>query len=147
MQQFPGYLRKPHYYETDQMGIIHHSNYIRWFEEARVEILEFLHLPYQEMEQAGIIVPVLEVTCQYKNMIRFGDLIRIDVHIDKYTGSRLDFRYEIYHPERQELLTTGTSKHCFLAQATNQILHLKKSHPDFHQRFTNYVTFVTKGEQ
>lgn len=50
---YPGYYRKPHYYETDQMGIVHHSNYIRWFEEARVGLLEYLGLAYQDMEKSG----------------------------------------------------------------------------------------------
>ena len=75
---YPGYYRKPHYYETDQMGIVHHSNYIRWFEEARVGLLEYLGLAYQDMEKAGIIVPVLAVDCQYKGMLHYGEQVRID---------------------------------------------------------------------
>ena len=69
---YTGYLRQPHYYETDQMGIIHHSNYIRWFEEARVDWLTFLDVPYYKIEEAGIIIPVLAVTCDYKEMIQIG---------------------------------------------------------------------------
>jgi hypothetical protein len=56
-QLTPGYLRSPHYYETDQMGIVHHSNYIRWFEEARVQLLNYLGCSYKEIEEAGIIIP------------------------------------------------------------------------------------------
>ena len=138
MSTFPGYLRQPHYYVSDHMGIIHHSNYIRWFEEARVEILAFLKLPYHVIEEAGLIVPVLEVSCQYKEMIHYGDTVRIDVFVEKYTGTRLDFRYEI-RDQQEKLLTTGTSKHCFLKKENQRLVHLKKAMPEFHQIFEEYV--------
>ena len=57
---------KVQYYETDGMGIVHHSNYIRWFEEARVDLLEQLGFGYDRIEEAGYSGPVLEVSCQYK---------------------------------------------------------------------------------
>ena len=66
MEKYTGYLREPFYYETDQMGIIHHSNYIRWFEEARVALLEHLDFSYKKIEEQGIIIPVLGVSCEYK---------------------------------------------------------------------------------
>ncbi|MGE9641746.1 acyl-CoA thioesterase, partial [Escherichia coli] len=53
MEKFTGYVREPFYYETDQMGIIHHSNYIRWFEEARVALLVHLGFPYKKIEESG----------------------------------------------------------------------------------------------
>ncbi|HLQ39917.1 MAG TPA: thioesterase family protein [Tetragenococcus sp.] len=133
---YPGLKRKPHYYETDQMGIVHHSNYIRWFEEARVDLLEYLDLPYQKMEAAGLLVPVLEVNCQYKDMVYYGDPLTIQVEIEKYKASRLNFSYKIYKENR--LVTNGNSKHCFLAKKDNKLIDLKKVYPDFHQIFNNY---------
>ena len=59
--------RTAKYYETDQMGIVHHSNYIRWFEEARIELMNYVGLPYRQMEENGILIPVLGVTCNYKH--------------------------------------------------------------------------------
>ncbi|MGX7164152.1 acyl-CoA thioesterase [Enterococcus massiliensis] len=138
MNLYPGYVRTPHYYETDQMGIIHHSNYIRWFEEARVALLDYLHLPYQQLEAAGIIVPVLAVSCQYKQMIRYEDSIRIAIFVENYTGTRLDFRYEIYNTKEQ-LLTTGASEHCFLNRETGRLIQLKKTQPEMHQIFATYA--------
>ncbi|GMA08566.1 4-hydroxybenzoyl-CoA thioesterase [Tetragenococcus halophilus subsp. flandriensis] len=134
---YPGYYRKPHYYETDQMGIVHHSNYIRWFEEARVDLLEYLGLAYQDMEKAGIIVPVLAVDCQYKGMVHYGEQVRIDPLVAKYNNTRLDFSYTIIN-EKSQIVTTGSSKHCFLEQNTNHFIRLKKDYPDFHQIFANY---------
>ncbi len=143
MTIYSGYIRQPHYYETDQMSIIHHSNYIRWFEEARVDMLNFLNLPYQKIEESGIIVPVLEVSCQYKEMIRYGDTIRIDVFVEKYTGTRLDFCYEI-RDTNECLLTTGTSKHCFLNKETQRLVQLKKTVPEFHNIFAEYAQLQNK---
>ena len=84
------------YYETDQMGIIHHSNYIRWFEEARIDYMNQIGLTYKKMEDEGIISPVLEVNCQYLNMMYFDDLATIKVSVTDYTGVRFAFKYEIY---------------------------------------------------
>ena len=141
---YTGYLRQPHYYETDQMGIIHHSNYIRWFEEARVDWLTFLDVPYYKIEEAGIIIPVLAVTCDYKEMIRYEDQVRIEVTIDHYTGTRLEFSYHIYNQTTENLLTTGTSKHCFLDKETNRLLQLRRSHPEIHRIFSE--TFERQKE-
>lgn len=140
MSLYSGYIRQPHYYETDQMAIIHHANYIRWFEEARVDMLAFLQLPYHKIEEAGLIVPVLEVNAQYKEMIRYEDQVRIDVLVDHYTGTRLDFRYDIYRTDNNQLVTTGASKHCFLSKETYRLVHLKRSFPEIHQVFSDYAT-------
>ncbi|MDU6522658.1 MAG: acyl-CoA thioesterase, partial [Enterococcus sp.] len=93
MKKYPGYVRKPFYYETDKMGIIHHANYIRWFEEARVDVLSFMDYPFEKIEADGIMIPVLGVSSEYKEMIRFGDEIVIQPIVTKYTGTRMNFEY------------------------------------------------------
>ena len=67
-----GTLHKVQYYETDQMGVVHHSNYIRWFEEARAEWMEAVGLPYARLEAEGIASPVLSVACAYRRPVRYG---------------------------------------------------------------------------
>lgn len=121
------------YYETDQMGIIHHSNYIRWFEEARIDYMKQIGCPYKEMEAAGIISPVLSVNCNYQDMMYFDDIATINVKITKYTGVRFAFEYEIYNQD-QKLCTTGSSKHCFTDHHGSP-LSLKKVKPEFDQLF------------
>ena len=74
MKKRESYKRKVHYYETDQMGIVHHSNYIRWFEEARIDLMNQIGLTYKTMEEKGIISPVLEIDCKYLNMMYFDDV-------------------------------------------------------------------------
>ena len=83
------YDHKVQYYETDGMGIVHHSNYIRWFEEARVDLLEQLGFGYDRIEEAGYSGPVLEVSCQYKTMSKFGETVRIEASITQYNGVRM----------------------------------------------------------
>lgn len=90
------YDHKVQYYETDGMGIVHHSNYIRWFEEARVDLLEQLGFGYDRIEEAGYSGPVLEVSCQYKTMSKFGETVRIEASITQYNGVRMTLHYDVY---------------------------------------------------
>lgn len=129
------YLRKPHYYETDQMGIIHHSNYVRWLEEARVAWLEAVGIPYHELEKNGLMIPVLGITCDYIAMVQYAEEVAIEVSIEEYNGGRLNFSYRIYKIPSNETCTTGTSRHCFLDKTTKGLLHLKRSHPEIHRQF------------
>ncbi|OUQ08431.1 acyl-CoA thioester hydrolase [Erysipelatoclostridium sp. An15] len=125
------------YYETDQMGIIHHSNYIRWFEEARIDYMNQIGLTYKKMEDEGIISPVLEVNCQYLNMMYFDDLATIKVSVTDYTGVRFAFKYEIYN-QNNKLCTTGTSRHCFMTRDGRPV-SLKRAKPKFDQLFKNVL--------
>ena len=89
------YEHKTQYYETDQMGIIHHSNYIRWFEEARVHMMEQLGMGYDAMEEAGVISPVISIHCEYKSMTRFGETVRIITNLKEYNGIRMTIEYTV----------------------------------------------------
>ncbi|MGN0601598.1 MAG: acyl-CoA thioesterase, partial [Oscillospiraceae bacterium] len=71
------YTRKAYYYETDKMGIVHHSNYIRWLEEARVHMLNEVGYPFEKIEAMGLYMPVLSVECQYKYPVKFDDIFEI----------------------------------------------------------------------
>ena len=128
------YQHKTQYYETDQMKIIHHSNYIRWFEEARSDFMEHLGLSYAEMERMGITVPVLSISANYKSMVRFGETVSITIKVVKYNGVKLELTYEITDSETNELRTTGTSQHCFLNE-TGRPISLKRKRPDLHELF------------
>lgn len=83
------------YYETDRMGITHHSNYIRWMEEARVHFLTEIGWPYDKLEEEGIISPVVSVSCQYQTTSTFADEIAIVITVAKVKAARLVFRYEM----------------------------------------------------
>ena len=81
------------YYETDQMGIIHHSNYIKWMEEARMDLMDQIGLNYREMEELEIISPVLSVSVNYHSMVHFDDTVLIQCKLLKYNGIKMEVEY------------------------------------------------------
>ena len=108
------YEHKAQYYETDQMGIIHHANYLHWFEEARIDMMEQMGMGYDIMEKQGIISPVLSVHCDYKSMARFGETVQVLVQMKEYNGIRMTIGYEMRDAARGGLVCTGSSQHCFV---------------------------------
>ncbi len=126
------YEHKVQYYETDKMGIVHHSNYIRWFEEARVDFLDQVGLPYEKVEETGIICPVVSVECQYHGMTHFGDWVQILPKIEKFNGVRLVISYEVRDKVSGELRSSGKSSHCYLDEKGHPV-NLKKVNPALYQ--------------
>lgn len=87
------------YYETDQMAIVHHSNYIRYFECARTEMLIDLGYPIEAIEADGVVMPVVSVTCKYKHSAKMGDILRVACMIDKVPLAKLPIREEVYNQD------------------------------------------------
>lgn len=108
------YLRHVNYYETDQMAIVHHSNYIRWFEEARLDFMDQIGYNYRKFEKTGLIIPVVDVSCKYLVSAKYDDTMSIRAILTQFTGVRMAFRYEVRFQGTGELAATGTSTHCFL---------------------------------
>lgn len=125
------YERKVNYYETDQMAIVHHSNYIRWMEEARISFLEKIGLPYDEMEKSGVLIPVLAVSCEYKTAFRFGDTFYVELKLIHFNGLKFSLAYSIFHKATGECFATGESKHCFLTKELKPI-RIKKEYPHIY---------------
>ena len=132
------YIRPVHYYETDRMSIVHHSNYIRWFEEARLNLMEQLGVSYRAMEESGILIPVVDVSCKYLVSAKYGDTVCITPVVTQYTGVKMGFRYEVRRAEDGELLATGDSMHCFINTAHRPI-SLKRHAPDLHEIFASLL--------
>ncbi len=131
------------YYETDQMGIVHHSNYIRWFEEARVDLMEKLGMGYEQMEAEGIISPVLGVQASYRSMTRFGDTVLVYPSVIKYNGIRLEISYRVTDRDSGALRCEGESQHCFL-NADGRPVSLKRANPGAHEMFMKLLEENTK---
>ncbi len=108
------YQRKVQYYETDGMRIVHHSNYIRYFEEARIDYLERLGVFYGEIEKAGYIVPVLSVSADYKSPAVFGETLAVSVCFEECGGIRFAFCYQIHDVASGALRAVGKTTHCLL---------------------------------
>lgn len=122
------YEHKAAYYETDQMGIIHHSNYIRWMEEARMDYLDRLGFPMEKIEAEHIVSPVVQVSCTYCKSCRLNEIISIRVSVREYRGVKLVLDYEMYEKRSGERRALGTSTHCFTSKE-GKLLMLKKSMP------------------
>ena len=122
------YIRKVHYHETDKMGVAHHSNFIKWMEEARVDFLDQIGYGYAKLEDDGIISPVLSVECEYKKPLRFGDEFEVLPEILEFKGIRLVIGYKF--TSNGELVATGKTSHCFLTPEGRPIA-LKRRFPEF----------------
>lgn len=94
------------YYETDQMGIVHHSNYIRFFECGRSDMMKKAGLPIEVIEAEGVMLPIVAVECRYRMPAKMGDRIRIVSTIDKVSLAKLIVKSDIYN-QHGELLCNG----------------------------------------
>ena len=133
------YEHRAQYYETDQMGIIHHSNYIRWMEEARMDFLSRIGFPMERIEAAGIVSPVVNVECRYRQVCRLNEDICIHINIKKYNGVKLVLEYEMYEKGTGELRAMGSSSHCF-TDREGRIVSLKKTYPELHIALESNIT-------
>ena len=124
------YTHKVQYYETDRMQITHHSNYIRFMEEARMYFLEQLGWGYDKMEEMGIISPVVKVSCRYKKTTTFADVIEIDVKVSKITPLKLFLEYTMTVGD--EVVCTATSCHCFINKKGKPVF-IEKTYPEFYK--------------
>ena len=120
---------KVRYYETDQMGIVHHSNYLKFFEFARIEWLEELKMPYHEIERNKIILPVVNCELKFLKPLVFGDTFKVEVHCSKKPKSSNEFSYEIFN-SRGEKTTEGRTLLAFLNSDTMKPLRCPKSISD-----------------
>lgn len=126
--------RKINYYETDRMGVVHHSNYIRFLEEARCLWLEEIDMPFALLEENGITIPVLGVNCTYKNHVTFGDTILIKPYMKEYSGVRMTVGYEVTEKTTGKTVIIAETKHCFTNKELKPI-NLKKYNKEFSNKF------------
>lgn len=134
------YTHKVHYYETDQMQIVHHSNYIRWFEEARTHLMDEIGFGYKPMEDDGIIIPVLSVHAEYKTMSRYGETVEIEAAVKQFSGVKLIVSYIVRDKETKDIRAIGETKHAFLDKETYRPLSLKRKHKELYELFNNMIT-------
>ena len=123
------YLHKVHYYETDMMGVVHHANYIRWMEEARIDFMDQLGFPYTDMEAQGIVSPVKALSCEYRNPCTFGDRISIAVCVESFNGVVMAIRYRMLK-EDGTVVCEARSEHVFLDRE-GRFVRMKREMPAF----------------
>lgn len=117
------------YAETDQMGVVHHSNYAVWFEAGRTDFIRKMGLPYSRIEENGAKLPLLELKCQFKGFARYEDEIIVNTNISEYTATRIVFHYEVYKKGDEHAITLGETMHCW-TDGNLKPVNLKKYRPE-----------------
>lgn len=124
------YIHKVQYYETDRMGVTHHSNYVRFMEEARIDFLSGLGFGYDKMEETGVVSPVTSISCDFKKPTTYPDEIEIEVGIKAVSAASITLGYDMKC--RGETVFTSESRHCFLKGS--KIISLKREMPELFAR-------------
>lgn len=120
------------YAETDQMGVVHHSNYAVWFEAGRTDYIRKLGLPYSKVEENGAMLPLLELKCRFMGFARYEDEIVIRTNIQEHTGTRLLFHYEVLKAGSDKVITEGETMHCWTDGKLKPV-NLKKFRPEIYK--------------
>ena len=99
------FLYKIRYAETDQMGIVHHANYLLYLEQARIEWLERKGINYSQLERDGIMLPVYDIEISYHKPLVFGDSVKVQVNCSKPSGVRIGFDYKLFNMNDEHIAT------------------------------------------
>ena len=97
------------YHHTDQMGIVHHSNYVKFFEAARTEWLRAAGLTYAEMERRGVMMPIVEVNIRYKQPAYYDELLSVTAIVEELPMARMLFKYEIRGEDGRDIAHGSTT--------------------------------------
>ena len=131
------YSRPVYFYETDKMGVVHHSNYLRWLEEARTFFFNDKELAYVETETYGVMSPITDISIKFKYPARYGDDFTVRLKMIKYTGVRFTMEYVVLNQDGNVLLE-GTSSHAFIDNSFKPI-SLARAIPDRHEKMVELV--------
>lgn len=123
------YVHEVRYYECDGMAITHHSNYIRFMEEARIDWMDQLGFGFEKMESAGVVSPVMSISCQYKCPTKFKDKIEITLHVTEMSTLKMSFSYEMRVGDK--VIATASSTHCFMAEG--RPIAIEQHFPELYQ--------------
>ena len=102
------------YAETDQMGVVYYANYFVWFEVGRADLLRHAGWSYREMETDGIVLPVIEAHCAYRQSARYDDELEVRTSGALLSPIRLEFAYEVVRPSDAALIAEGRTMHASL---------------------------------
>lgn len=118
------------YAETDKMGIVHHSKYYVWFEVARDEFISKLNITYKEIEDMGVMMPLIETHCKYLEGAKYGDEIIIKTSIEQLTGAKVVFKYEVFRASDDKILAKGSTVQAFVSSNEFKIINIKRKYPE-----------------
>lgn len=139
------YVHHIQYYETDKMGVTHHSNYIRWMEEARGNFLSQIGWDYDRLEKEGVFSPVVSIDCRFVKPTTYSEKISIKLNIKECKGAKLIAGY-VMENESGEIVFTGTSSHAFVYR-DGRLIRLKRDYRELFDIFSSMIDEYEKEEQ
>lgn len=116
---------KVRYVETDQMAIVHHSNYYAWFEVGRTEYITEIGMTYKQVEENNIMLPVVESSCRYIEGAKYEDIIIIQTFMKELNGAKVIFNYNVIRENDGKILAKGSTTHAFVNEKF-RVVNLKK---------------------
>ena len=122
--------RRVNFYDTDLMSVVHHANYIRWFEVGRVEFFRVAGVSINDMMDDGFVFPITEVRCKYLSPGRFDDEILIEVIPKTMTKAKMEFDYRILRESDGTVLVTGFTQNVFTNKETGKIARIPDKYQD-----------------
>ena len=117
-----------HFYNTDEMGVVHHANYIRWFETGRVEYLRSIGITLTEMIEDGYLFPITEVKVKYLHSAKFDDELVLETKARELTKAKMEFDYKIRRVSDGKILSKGFSQNVFTNAKTGKITRLPEKY-------------------
>ena len=125
---------KVNFYDTDAMKVVHHSNYIRWFEIGRVEYLRHYGLTLDDIMEDGYVFPITKIDAKYLSPGHFDDVLLIETTATALTKAQMAFAYKIVRKDTGEVLVTGHSQNAFTRKDTGKITRLPDKFFEIFQR-------------
>ena len=136
--QIKPYSRRINYYETDMMSIVHHSNYIRFFEEARCDFMEQIGCNVKKLEDKGVSIAVVDAYAKYIIPLKFDDKVYITTKLTKMSAAKMEFEYEIRFADSDILATVGKTSHCCVNRS-NKPMPIKKADANLYETLQNLI--------
>lgn len=120
------------YNETDKMGIVHHSQYVNWFEVARTDWVRQFGLSFRQIEERSLMLPVIGIRVRYHASARYDDAVIVETSLREYDTIRLSFNYRVIREADGELLADGYSEHCWTDDRMHPV-SLRKKDPEINR--------------
>ncbi len=131
------------YGETDMMGVVYHANYLLYFEDARIDFLRTIGIPYEEIEEEGFVSPVVSLSIDYGEPLRYGDVAVVRTRIISSRPTKTTYAYEVFK-EGQDIdvdapCCTGRSVHCLVDKETFKPMSVKRDMPRLYARYAEVL--------
>ncbi len=127
------------YGETDKMGVVYHPNYYMYFEIGRTEFLrEMGGMSYKDLEDAGVMMPIIETRCKYNIPARYDDELTVYTSIETMTVARITFTYKIIRKKDEAFIVEGETSLAFVNE-DGRVINMKKHNPQLFEKLKSFM--------